>query len=239
MAFLVAQTVNNLAACRRPRFDPWVRKFHWRKKLQPTPVFLPAESHGQKSLAGYSPWGCQEFDTTEWLTLLLSYIYNYILSSPESTLTVFCVLINCGHLSPLGIQIPGQSLPPRPHALLQIWPICLQQDWASGVCVSAQTCLFPSLAHEVLRAGGLGGRVTGSLNTPTQEHWDTRMHSALQQPLLLFMEFTTCQSHAQHSTCIVPDNLTTILQNRHCDSQLTDEETELKTLNIKYQSQSL
>ena len=37
----------------------------WRRKWQPTPVFLPGEFHGQKSLAGYSPWGCKELDTTE------------------------------------------------------------------------------------------------------------------------------------------------------------------------------
>ena len=35
-------------------FDPWVRKISWRRKLKPTPVFLPRESHGQKSLEGYS-----------------------------------------------------------------------------------------------------------------------------------------------------------------------------------------
>ena len=34
-------------------FDPWVRKIPWRRKWQPTPVFLPEESHGQRSLAGY------------------------------------------------------------------------------------------------------------------------------------------------------------------------------------------
>ena len=43
--------------CRRPRFKPWVGKFPWRRKWQPTPVFLPGKSHGQRSLAGYSPWG--------------------------------------------------------------------------------------------------------------------------------------------------------------------------------------
>ena len=43
----------------------------WRRTWQPTPVFLPAESHGQRSLAGYSPWGCKELDRTEWLTLSL------------------------------------------------------------------------------------------------------------------------------------------------------------------------
>ena len=42
--------------CRRLRFDPWVGKIHWRRKLQPTPIFLPAKSHGKKSLEGYNPW---------------------------------------------------------------------------------------------------------------------------------------------------------------------------------------
>ena len=37
----------------------------WRRKWQPTPVFLPGESHGQRSLAGYSPWVCKELDMTE------------------------------------------------------------------------------------------------------------------------------------------------------------------------------
>ena len=39
------------------RFNPWVKKIRWRRLWQPTPVFLPGESHGQRSLAGYSPWG--------------------------------------------------------------------------------------------------------------------------------------------------------------------------------------
>ena len=41
--------------CKRCRFNPWVRKLPWRTEWQPTPVFLPGESHGQRSLAGYSP----------------------------------------------------------------------------------------------------------------------------------------------------------------------------------------
>jgi len=41
--------------CRRRGFDPWVGKLPWRRGWQPTPVFLPGESHGQRSLAGYSP----------------------------------------------------------------------------------------------------------------------------------------------------------------------------------------
>ena len=64
--------------CRKPKrlgFDPWVGKIPWRA-WQPTPVFLPGESHGQRSLAGRSAWRCKESDTTEasghartWFTL--------------------------------------------------------------------------------------------------------------------------------------------------------------------------
>ena len=53
--------------CRRHkklRFNPWVGKIPWRRKRQPTPVFLPGESHGQRSLVGYSPWGRTESDIT-------------------------------------------------------------------------------------------------------------------------------------------------------------------------------
>ena len=45
----------------------WVEKVHWRRKQQPTPEFLPEDSHGQRSLAGYSPWSPKESDRTEQL----------------------------------------------------------------------------------------------------------------------------------------------------------------------------
>ena len=54
----------HLHKCRSPGFAPWVKISRRRKRL-PTPVFLPGESHGQRSLAGYSPWGHKESDTTE------------------------------------------------------------------------------------------------------------------------------------------------------------------------------
>ena len=41
------------------------RTNHWRRKWQPTPVFLPGESHGQRSMAGYSPWGHKELDRND------------------------------------------------------------------------------------------------------------------------------------------------------------------------------
>ena len=45
--------------CRRTGFDPWAGKFLWRREWQPTPIFLPREFHGQRSLAGYNPGGSQ------------------------------------------------------------------------------------------------------------------------------------------------------------------------------------
>ena len=54
--------------------DPWVGKIPWRRAWQLDPVFLPGESHGQRRLAGYSPWGCKESDTTEQLTLYFHFM---------------------------------------------------------------------------------------------------------------------------------------------------------------------
>ena len=55
--------------CRRPGFNPWVGKIPWRRAQQPTPVFLPGESHGQRSLVGCGPCGHKELDTTESLSM--------------------------------------------------------------------------------------------------------------------------------------------------------------------------
>ena len=68
-ASLVAQMIKNPPACRRTGFNPWVGKIPWRREWQPTPLFLPEQFHGQRSLADPSPWGCKESDTIEQLTL--------------------------------------------------------------------------------------------------------------------------------------------------------------------------
>ena len=46
-------------------FDPWVRKVLWSRKWHPAPIFLPGDSHGQRSLVGYRPWGHKESEMTE------------------------------------------------------------------------------------------------------------------------------------------------------------------------------
>ena len=65
---LVAQIVNSLPAMQVTQVYPWVGKIPWRREWQPTPVFLPREFHGQRTLAGNSPQAHKESDTTEQLT---------------------------------------------------------------------------------------------------------------------------------------------------------------------------
>ena len=70
VGFLLGGTSGNEPTCQCRRsgkhgFDPWARKIPWRRAWQPTSVLLPRESHGQKSLAGYSPQNRKESDMTE------------------------------------------------------------------------------------------------------------------------------------------------------------------------------
>ena len=51
--------------CKGYALNPWIRDIPWRRKFQPSLVFLPGKSHGQRSLVGYSPWGHKESDMTE------------------------------------------------------------------------------------------------------------------------------------------------------------------------------
>ena len=65
VALVVKNPSTNARDIKRCGFNPWIRKIPWRRKWQPTPVILPGKSPGQRSLAGYNPWGCRELDMTE------------------------------------------------------------------------------------------------------------------------------------------------------------------------------
>ena len=65
LASLVAQRVQHLRAMWETLVQSLGWEDPWRRKWQPTPVFLPGESHGRRSLVGYSSWGRKESDTTE------------------------------------------------------------------------------------------------------------------------------------------------------------------------------
>ena len=104
--------------CRRRKLDPWVRKIFWRMKWQPTPVFLPGESLGQRSLVGYSPCGCKRVGhnllnqctqstpkaVSEWLTP--------VKNKSQVVLVVKNPLTNGGNIRDTGL-IPGWRDPWR------------------------------------------------------------------------------------------------------------------------------
>ena len=148
-----------LRLCRRPGFDPWVGKVPWRRKWQPTPVFMPGESHGPRSLLGYSPWGRKELDTTErlhfhfHLRLLHWQVSSFPVPPPGKPKT-------CGILVPwpgiepgslhwkcwvLTTRPPGTSLYSTRLSCLFFGPICY--NIASVLCfVIFSLCLF--FGHE-------------------------------------------------------------------------------------------
>ena len=86
-------------------FDSWIRKMPWRRKWQSPPAFLPGESHGWRSLIGYTPWGRKESDTTEQLnnkvTETCQVICTYVAVSGEAEhfLTLFSKKVKVKSLS--------------------------------------------------------------------------------------------------------------------------------------------
>ena len=65
VALVVKSPPANAGRLRRCGLDPWVEKISSRRAWKPTLVFMPAESHGQRRLLGYNPWGHKKSDTTE------------------------------------------------------------------------------------------------------------------------------------------------------------------------------
>ena len=84
---------------KEPRFNPWVGKTPWRRKWQLIQVLLPEESHEQRSLAGYSPWGHKELDMTERLTHnMASHILLTSICSQHSRQTIL-LMCKFGHVA--------------------------------------------------------------------------------------------------------------------------------------------
>ena len=125
--------------CRRQKrhgFDPWVGKILWRRKQQPTPVFLPGESHGQTSLKCYSLWGHKELDTIKWLrsSIMPLIIFNVFLQSNILEIyflvyyNIFLIVLLLFSLSdslrPHGLQHARLPCPlPRPRAFSSSCPL--------------------------------------------------------------------------------------------------------------------
>ena len=88
--------------CRRPGFDHWVRKIPWRRKWQPTAVFLPGKFHGRRSLVGYNPRRHKESDTTEQLHFQLNFKFWYTSRYSWITLHIIWFRSRVDHFS----QVP-------------------------------------------------------------------------------------------------------------------------------------
>ena len=142
--------------CGRPEFDPWVRKIPWRRKWQPTPVLLSGESHGGRSLVGYSPWGRKESETTEWLHSLFLYsptltsIHDYWKKTVALTRWTFVGKV----MSLLLITLSRLVITffPRSKHLLISWlrspPVMiLEAPKINSITVST---VSPSICHEVM-----------------------------------------------------------------------------------------
>ena len=101
--------------CRRYRFDPWVRKIAWRRKWQPTPMFLSGKSHRQRSLVGYSSWGHER-------------VRHDLVTITTATMKEACLRI---YMAGLEIQEldchPSEK--PKPHCL------CSRQIFCGHLCV--------------------------------------------------------------------------------------------------------
>ena len=102
-------------------FDPGVGKTPWGRKWQPTLVFLPRKFHSQRSLAGYSPWGHNESDTTEQLSAYAcihthahthTHTHPYEATSPNGMWKVFVAL--------KGFLCVSQQIIPSPHNIMKI-----------------------------------------------------------------------------------------------------------------------
>ena len=128
--------------CRSPGFDPWVRKIPWRRAGQPTPVFLPGESHGQRSLVGYSPWGFKESDTTQRLTFSFKILKQFgrspLLVRRASSIWNSIWLRNSsagdGAADQMGQQL-SQTQGPR-------WVSCSAGTWPNPETLSAEPLSF-------------------------------------------------------------------------------------------------
>ena len=113
---------------------------HWRRKWQPTPVFLPGESCGQRSLVGYSPWSCKQLDVTEQLS---TYTYTY---------TVFPVawgkesICNAGDARDLG-SIPALGRSPREGNGNPLQYSCLKNPMERGACQATVHAVAESTKH--------------------------------------------------------------------------------------------
>ena len=121
VALLVKESACQCRQHKRHRLDPWVGKMLWRRAWQPTAALLPGESHGQRSLAGYSPRGLRESDTTEVTERThTGYLPPECLLG-EVSVQIFCLSISSSPYGPETLTPTSFSLHPHPWGLPSLY----------------------------------------------------------------------------------------------------------------------
>ena len=130
----MAQMAKNLPEMQKTRVRSLSGEDPLKKKMatQPTPAFLPGKSHGQRNLVGYSPWGCKESDTTEWLSLSLfklikmAMIYLWLFFGDISVSLLFCFLYIS---NPFLISLNYRQFTSRLYFCQNKWNFFFLPDW--------------------------------------------------------------------------------------------------------------
>ena len=129
----------------RHRFDSWFRKIAWKRPWEPIPGFLPGEFHGQRSLAGYSPWGHKESDTTEQHTHTHTHTRSneniYLAFIFCQALLNFCVIstfLICVFLSLWSTDLEGQD---QKILCFEVWANCFFKSWVNTQIQRTNYCL--------------------------------------------------------------------------------------------------
>ena len=169
---------------RRRGLDPWVGKISWRRPWQPTPVFLPGESHVLKSLVGYSSWGRKESNMTEQLSMHACRKTGLSVLTPDSPRNPHSG-VHCPWLAGKATFFPFRSLSAPPDALL------CHHGSQSGSCFVVfyeypLFCLgFPdsSVSEESHCSTGDPDLITGSGRFSGEENGKPLQYPCLENPL--------------------------------------------------------
>ena len=118
---------------------PWSRKWH------PIPVFLPGKSHGQWSLVGYSPWGCKELDTNEWMSTHSVSRHNLNAGNPKMINTSFMPPIPVSHKESQEISLGNKCGPLQKPTFAMLGEVSqtrqqntrvlLDRGWYGQICI--------------------------------------------------------------------------------------------------------
>ena len=139
--------------CRRPGFDPWVGKILWRREWQSTPVFLPGECHGQRSLAGHSPWGFPG-RVPEWVAFSFSTVqlsHPHMTTGKSTALTIWTFVGKVMSLLFNRLSWFVMAFLPRSKHLLISWLQSLSAViWEPKIKSLTVSIVSPSICHEVM-----------------------------------------------------------------------------------------